>query len=179
MTLVSQLLLQLTAMNSTANAGMMQLRLQQQLPVVGTFTDVTGSYLPPVRCWSLCDRQNRDAPLPSCRGSRSAGHVRWPLSRSLVTFGMSSPCAPAGGITEEQYHSHHQQLVQMQRQQLERLQSDRAMNRHAAPQTAQVIPVSFVGRAFTLNDVVSSHSGLPVCLFTRVRPTLERVNNLV
>ena len=44
--------------------------------------------------------------------------------------------APAGGITEEQYHSHQQQLVQMQKQQLE--QNNTASYRHTAHNTTQV-----------------------------------------
>ncbi|XP_040912274.1 enhancer of polycomb homolog 2 isoform X2 [Toxotes jaculatrix] len=45
----------------------------------------------------------------------------------------------SGGITEEQYHSHQQQLVQMQKQQLEQLQlqNSTAAARHMALHTAQ------------------------------------------
>ncbi|XP_045910716.1 enhancer of polycomb homolog 2 isoform X1 [Micropterus dolomieu] len=44
-----------------------------------------------------------------------------------------SSCGSAGGITEEQYHSHQQQLVQMQKQQLEQLQNQNTTSyRHTA-----------------------------------------------
>lgn len=46
---------------------------------------------------------------------------------------------PAGGITEEQYHSHQQQLVQMQKQQLEQLQNQNTTSyRHTALHRTQV-----------------------------------------
>ncbi|XP_026150614.1 enhancer of polycomb homolog 2 [Mastacembelus armatus] len=46
----------------------------------------------------------------------------------------------SGGITEEQYHSHQQQLVQMQKQQLEQLhmQNSTASNRHTALHRAKL-----------------------------------------
>nr|XP_046259577.1 enhancer of polycomb homolog 2 isoform X2 [Scatophagus argus] len=43
----------------------------------------------------------------------------------------------SGGITEEQYHSHQQQLVQMQKQQLEQLQNNAAPCRQTAPRLTQ------------------------------------------
>ncbi|XP_073330373.1 enhancer of polycomb homolog 2 isoform X1 [Pagrus major] len=55
-------------------------------------------------------------------------------SRLTCSLTPDSSCGSAGGITEEQYHSHQQQLVQMQKQQLEQLQlqNNTAPYRHTA-----------------------------------------------
>uniref|UniRef100_A0A3P8TF84 Enhancer of polycomb homolog n=1 Tax=Amphiprion percula TaxID=161767 RepID=A0A3P8TF84_AMPPE len=56
-----------------------------------------------------------------------------------LTCRLSPDCGAAGGITEEQYHSHQQQLVQMQKQQLEQLQlqNNTFTYRHTAVHTTQ------------------------------------------
>ncbi|XP_026232196.1 enhancer of polycomb homolog 2 isoform X2 [Anabas testudineus] len=70
-------------------------------------------------------------------GSRITGCM---LNDNRLTCRMSpdNNCGP-GGITEEQYHSHQQQLVQMQKQQLEQLQlqNNTAGNRLTAQHTTQ------------------------------------------
>eukprot|EP00064_Thunnus_orientalis_P020321 superscaffoldBa00005525_g20456 len=64
-------------------------------------------------------------------GSRTAG--------SRLTCRLSSHrSTAAGGITEEQYHSHQQQLVQMQKEQLEQLQLQN--NAALSRQTSQLDP---------------------------------------
>lgn len=64
----------------------------------------------------------------------------------------------SGGITEEQYHSHQQQLIKMKKQQMEQLQSNEALSRATAPlhhQTEQS-QRSTESTSQTL-DVVSAH----------------------
>ncbi|XP_008284192.1 enhancer of polycomb homolog 2 [Stegastes partitus] len=60
-------------------------------------------------------------------------------SRLTCRLSPDLSCGPAGGITEEQYHSHQQQLVQMQKQQLEQLQlqNNTFSYRHTALHTTQ------------------------------------------
>ncbi|XP_071328696.1 enhancer of polycomb homolog 2 isoform X3 [Trachinotus anak] len=71
-------------------------------------------------------------------GSRTTGPT---LDDNRLTCRLSPDhtCVSAGGITEEQYHSHQQQLVQMQKQQLEQLQlqNNTASCRHTATHRAQ------------------------------------------
>ncbi|XP_042283121.1 enhancer of polycomb homolog 2 isoform X1 [Thunnus albacares] len=65
-------------------------------------------------------------------GSRTAG------SRLTCRLSSHRSTAAAGGITEEQYHSHQQQLVQMQKEQLEQLQLQN--NAALSRQTSQLDP---------------------------------------
>ncbi|XP_032366006.1 enhancer of polycomb homolog 2 isoform X2 [Etheostoma spectabile] len=63
-----------------------------------------------------------------------------------------SPSNVLGGITEEQYHSHQQQLFQMQKQQLEHLQNN------SSPHTAQSSsePLDSASAQFAASAVISS-----------------------
>ncbi|KAM7407997.1 hypothetical protein PAMA_003638 [Pampus argenteus] len=77
-----------------------------------------------------CCFRPRPAQEQRGRGSSTTGSR---LTCCLPSHGNS---AVAGGITEEQYHSHQQQLVQMQKQQLEQLHNNTALSR----QTSQPDP---------------------------------------
>ncbi|XP_069010546.1 enhancer of polycomb homolog 2 isoform X2 [Embiotoca jacksoni] len=81
----------------------------------------------------FCFRPRPDQGLREA--SRTTGA---PLEETRLTCRLT-PVHRSGarGITEEQYHSHQQQLVQMQKQQLEQLQSNTCVYRHTAEHRTQ------------------------------------------
>uniref|UniRef100_A0A3B4TJQ7 Enhancer of polycomb homolog n=1 Tax=Seriola dumerili TaxID=41447 RepID=A0A3B4TJQ7_SERDU len=80
----------------------------------------------------------RPRPVQDQREGRTTGFT---LDDNRLTCRLSpDPNPVSGGITEEQYHSHQQQLVQMQKQQLEQLQlqNNAASYRHTVLHRTQV-----------------------------------------
>ncbi|KAF1383077.1 hypothetical protein PFLUV_G00150580 [Perca fluviatilis] len=73
-------------------------------------------------------------------------------TRSLPCH-LSPSNASAGGITEEQYHSHQQQLFQMQKQQLEYLQNNTAPNPCTAQSSSE--PLDSASAQFAASAVIS------------------------
>ena len=72
-------------------------------------------------------------------------------------------CVPAGGITEEQYHSHQQQLAQMQKQQLEQLQlqNTTVSYRHTALHQTQV---TYITHMLLYRQVISHFNNNLYCV---------------
>ncbi|XP_035030044.1 enhancer of polycomb homolog 2 isoform X2 [Hippoglossus stenolepis] len=103
-----------------------------------------------------------------------------PLDDNRLTCRLTSACG-SGGITEEQYHSHQQQLVQMQKQQLE--QNNTASYRHTAHNTTQATR-SYDSSSKTL-DSASAHfaasaviSAPPPHISTEIKPYRTVVNGV-
>lgn len=98
------------------------------------------------------------------------GGVRWlvfafPLHRLCCILMLFRPLSVTGGITEEQFQTHQQQLVQMQRQQLAQLHQ-KQQSQHSSQQThpkAQVTSRSFLSQV-PAGDLV------PLFLNLRINP---------
>nr|XP_019962205.1 PREDICTED: enhancer of polycomb homolog 2 isoform X1 [Paralichthys olivaceus] len=108
------------------------------------------------------------------------------LDDSRLACRLTSACA--GGITEEQYHSHQQQLVQMQRQQLE--QNNTASYRHTAHNTTQATrscdssskTLDSASAQFAASAVISAPpsniSAPPSHVSTEIKPYRTSVNGV-
>ncbi|KAF0026987.1 hypothetical protein F2P81_021724 [Scophthalmus maximus] len=113
-------------------------------------------------------------------GTRTSRGVT--LDDNSLNCCLSPDSGPAGGITEEQYHSHQQQLVQMQRQQL---QNHTASHAHTAPHRPQSRPGESSSRPldsasaqFAASAVISSPTPPHGHVTGDIRPYKSSVNGV-